>query len=215
MRDRLVPLYLGLAALAVLALGTSHQAKATYIATIDQVGLNVVVTGSGSIDFTDLTMLSPAVHSAGGIIQPSIGNIHIGSSAGADYDGYYGISGPTSFGTGLGGDPNSGSPGGFAGIQNTGGPFPSPGVIVPLGYVSGTLLSNTMTFDNQTLASIGLTPGTYVWTWGSGPDADSFTLQIGPTTTTAVPEPGSLALLLSALAGFLGLQGVRRRIVAL
>ena len=44
-----------------------------------------------------------------------------------------------------------------------------------------------MEFAGQTFASIGLSPGTYAWTWGSGIDADSFTVEIGP----AVPEPAS------------------------
>ena len=83
-------------------------------------------------------------------------------------------------------------------------------LILQRGYTSGTFLSDTDTF-NGSFATIGLTPGTYVWTWGSGADADSFTLQIGPATTP-VPEPGSLVLFMSALAGLFGLCGLRRRI---
>jgi hypothetical protein len=51
-------------------------------------------------------------------------------------------------------------------------------IIVPNGYVSNSPLSDTATYDNATLASLGLTPGTYVWTWGDGTD-QSFTLEIG------------------------------------
>jgi hypothetical protein len=60
-------------------------------------------------------------------------------------------------------------------------------------------------FANQTFASIGLTPGTYTWTWGSGSNADSLTVQIGPA---AVPEPASV---LVVEVGFLGLAAVRHR----
>jgi hypothetical protein len=74
--------------------------------------------------------------------------------------------------------------------------------------VSGTSVSDLTTFAGDTFASLGVTPGTYVWTWGSGATADSFTLQIGPAQT--VPEPASLTLLAVGLAG-LGMVLHRRR----
>ncbi len=79
----------------------------------------------------------------------------------------------------------------------------STGIGVPAGYLSGGPLSDSATYDNTTLASLGVTPGKYVWTWGSGADADSFTLIAG-----AVPEPSTWALL---LAGFGGLATVAYR----
>ena len=50
---------------------------------------------------------------------------------------------------------------------------------VPQGYVSGAALSDSMTFNNATFASLGVTPGTYVWTWGNGLPNQNFTLHIG------------------------------------
>jgi hypothetical protein len=67
-----------------------------------------------------------------------------------------------------------------------------------LDYVSGNPLSDSSTYDNQTFSSLGVTPGTYVWTWGSGATADSFALDI---EAAAVPEPSSLlvGVMLAAL----------------
>jgi hypothetical protein len=126
----------------------------------------------------------------------------------APIDVYSGFIGPTSFGIGdlgfLSGLPSSGS-GDMVGIA--GGLDPSINVLeVPDGYVSNSALSNSSTWLNDTFSSLGVTPGTYEWTWGPGPN-QNFTLIIG---ATAIPEPASAALLGAALAGLL-LTGARRR----
>jgi hypothetical protein len=79
---------------------------------------------------------------------------------------------------------------------------------VPHGYVSDSFLSDTSTYDNQTFSSLGATPGTYKWTWGTEPN-QNFTLVIG----AAVPEPSTWAMMLLGFAGlgFMGYQSVGRR----
>ena len=104
---------------------------------------------------------------------------------------YIGLTGPTSFGIGRFTQASSGT-GELVGVSAT---TPPPGMrilVVPAGYISGTALSEDSTWNNQTFGDLGVTPGTYVWTWGSGSTADSFTLIIG---AAAVPEPSSLLLL--------------------
>jgi hypothetical protein len=66
----------------------------------------------------------------------------------------------------------------------------------PLAAISDSLLSDTSTYANRTFSSLGVTPGTYEWTWGSGAN-QNFTLEIG----TAVPEPSTWAMLLIGFAG--------------
>ena len=80
--------------------------------------------------------------------------------------------------------------------------------MVPFEYVPGDPLSGTSVYARATFASLGVTPGTYVWTWGSGANADSLTLQIGHAP--AVSEPASMALLALGVAG-LGVRRWRRR----
>ena len=47
------------------------------------------------------------------------------------------------------------------------------------------------TYNNQTFASLGVTPGTYVWTWGGGGSFRNFTLIVG-AAGAAIPEPAAL-----------------------
>ena len=63
-----------------------------------------------------------------------------------------------------------------------------------------------MTFNNETFSTLGVIPGTYVWTWGTGAN-QNFTLQIG---AAAVPDSAStLWLLFLSLIGLLGLHRFR------
>ena len=55
------------------------------------------------------------------------------------------------------------------------------------GYVSGTSLSGSATYSDASLATLGVTPGTYVWKWGTGAN-QNFTLQI------KTPVPASTAI---------------------
>ena len=179
--------------MSLFGLGITQSARANFVATIDQVGPNVVVTGSGTIDLTGLSFLFGGTATPS--ISPNTGSLSVGPSASAD--AYSAISGPASFGTGAFTSADGGS-GDVVGVQGL-------LLLVPQGYVSGNPLSGSATYDNATFASLGITPGTYTWTWGTG--VDSFTLQIGPA---GVPDAGStLGLLLVALGGLFGLSRFR------
>jgi hypothetical protein len=90
----------------------------------------------------------------------------------------------------------------FVGIFGLGGQ-----IFLPQGYVSGTALSDTSTYDKETFASLGLTPGTYEWTWGTGLPNQNFILIIG---RAGVPDGGSTVSLLGF--ALLGLAALRRKL---
>jgi hypothetical protein len=178
----------GLAAIGLaMLIRTAPPAHATYMLTLEQVGRNVVATGSGPIDLTGLSSAGPGL--TGARVFPDGAEIitgPVGSEGLLRSDLYTGYTGPTSFGSGGEAIANSGS-GDIVGIGMSG-----IDLVVPSGYASGSPLSDTATYINQTFASLGVTPGTSVWTWGSGPTDDTFTLQIGAVAAT--PEPDSLLL---------------------
>ena len=176
-----------LLAAATLALATASHAA--IVITFQQVGANVLETGSGSANLAALGFTSNGSYL--GTVQPSGGSNQaiVGLSVGSPISNFNGVTGPAGFGTGTTLVAASSGAGATFGIN-------SPFLVVPQGYISGTLLSGSSTFNGQTFASLGITPGTYLYTWGAGPTADSLTVQ---AIAAPVPEPGS------ALAGMLAL----------
>ena len=191
-----------IAAAAALFFASSKPAHAGYIATMQQVGPNVTLDGSGAVDLTGLSVV-PGNWSQGNGFIPSLGIVTLGPTGMIDIDLYSGITGPATFGSGAELDPNTGS-GDHVRVQYNNG---QAWFAVPRGYVSGTPLAGSDTFDNATFSSLGVTPGTYEWTWGTGVD-QNFTLEIG---TAAVPEPATWALLLGGLIATFGLRPSRRK----
>ena len=173
---------------ALLFLIGAINSHASLIVTAAEVGGDVVFSGGGSADLTGLILDSTPAVGAGSIANfPKL--IMAAGAAGASW--VFGItSGPSNYGAGSTMFASSFS-GDLFGI------FSANQIILPSNYVTGTDLSSTMTLGGKTFASAGMTPGTYVWTWGSAGNTDSFTLQIG----TSVPVPATLALFSIGLAG--------------
>jgi len=191
---------------AAMLIGLSApSAQAGYVVDLTQQGSNVVATGRGPIDLAGLSFYASCTCMAGlgpGFGTGPINAIGTGALVEVD-DAYSGFTGPTSFGFGSFVYPNSGS-GDLVILDET------VGVLdVPAAYVSGSALTSTSTYDGATLTSLGVTPGTYKWTWGTGPN-QNFTLVIG--TTGAVPEVSTWAMMLLGFAGlsFLGYRKARK-----
>ena len=133
---------------------------------ITQVGANVMMTGSGVIDLDGLQLNSSGPFPANGVIWPDAAEILVGSSANDGVDIYTSASGPTTMGSGAESVGSSGL-GGLFGVGTA--LLGTPVIYVPKGYMTDTPLSGTSMFDNTTLAALGLTPGTYVYTWAAPP----------------------------------------------
>src|SRR5262249_2436836 len=148
-----------------------------YTVRLKEVGANVVATGSGPINLTGLTLNAVGILTPG-TMGANFGLIQTGQLTDVLVDTYTGITGPTSFGPGgpffFMGDTGSGD---FVGIGGLAGDIEVPG-----GYVSGNPLSDSMTFNNATFASLGVTPGVYTWRWGTNGANQFFRLVIGPNT---------------------------------
>jgi hypothetical protein len=195
--NRFVPS--GLLALAAAALLAPAAANATpYVIKLVQQGSNVIAMGSGAFDVSGLTSVSLS-NQAG--MSPSYGAIVVGNASAGLTLYYPSFSGPVSFGAG--GVAFASSKSGDVGAISIG-----AGVLgAPIGYVSGTNLSGTATWDNATFASLGVTPGTYVWTWGTAAE-QSFTLDVA----NSVPEPAALSIFGFGVLLTGAFMGLRRRV---
>jgi hypothetical protein len=175
---------------ALAALLMTSGAHAAVIVTAVETGGNVVFTTAdgASLDLTGLSGGSGGDCSASSV-RPLEAVIVMGP--GGACDAYGGLTAaPSNFGTG--GITNASfTTGDTIGV----GPL---GLGVPVNYVStAALIAGTSTYPGETFASLGIDPGSYVWSWSG----DSITLNV------AVPIPATFYLFGSAL----GLLGWMRR----
>jgi hypothetical protein len=154
--------------------------------TIQESGADVVWSYSGSLDLSNLTLggtqtMAPGFNAgsaewAAGPNVPTTIQLYTGAS----------FVFPASFG-GAGGAPASNGIGDILGVIGGG---LGRTLLVPDGYVSNTLISGSTTYLNSTLSSLGLTEGTYTYSWGSGTN-ESITVLIGGTPSGTSGNSGS------------------------
>jgi hypothetical protein len=176
-------------AIVLAGLLSVRTAQAGYTVTLRQVGPDVVATGSGAIDLTGLTVSRSFFQNPG--IKP-FGRILVGPAfiatgpTSSSVHPYFGaITGPGHFGSSANLTLASSGSGSMVGISARPELAFQTMLSVPTGYVSGTALANSATYSGQTFVTLGVTPGTYVWKWGTGAN-QNFTLQIEPPVTTNI-----------------------------
>ena len=179
-------------------------ARAIFILTAEQTPAGVTMTGKGTIDRTGLAYGYSS--SAYGSIAAGDGQIYVGSQFSNNVDYFGGASGPAAFGpppANPGADNRifaDHSTGSIVGLR-----ILSTGYIaLPAAFPDRPLiyqLSGASYYYGATFDSLGFTPGTYTYTWGSGAHADSFVI------TSNVPEAGStLALLGLVMVGIVAVR---------
>ncbi|MEY3205157.1 MAG: hypothetical protein RLZZ21_1488 [Planctomycetota bacterium] len=182
------PLALILAMLGVACMLSSAHAENVRI-VFDQVGANVIVTGSGSL--TDLDGLTFSFNSnSSSLINPAPPgpSVRVGATASANFyfgdcvvTGSLGSTNLTSYAT-SGNGPIFGYTGSF--------------VALPFSYSLGTQLTSTATWTNTTLEDLGLNPGTTAnisWNVGSR-----------SMVVSVVPEPAISVMALSPVRPAVG-----------
>ena len=199
-----------LLALCAASLLSAGPARAIVQLFVQQVGSDVVITGSGSANTTDLTLtgtdndftnvLTDTQIYAG----PDVASDSSGGGGDVSFWGGLSLTGPLVFGSDptVIENPSSGSGDLFGIIADN---FSNASLLVlPVAYSSGASLSGTSTFTSTTLAQLGLTQGQIsTWTWGSGANADSLRLEV-----QGVPAPLPIA---GAAVAFHRSRRLRRR----
>lgn len=159
--------------------------QAAVTITIEESGGDVVATASGSLDTSSTTSSSAAT------VIPLFE--YVAADNYAYIVGVGGVSSATAYGaifgtaqplnsSSISEEPDS-STGAPVGVDALGG-----GAVIlyaPAGYISGGSINATSTWAGQTLAGLGLTPGSYVFDFGS--DRVTYTV-VDPSVTP--PQPG-------------------------
>jgi len=175
--------YFSKLAFILLFYGSISQAAVTI--NFIEAGGNVVATSSGTLNTSSLTPTSQLSTTSGSVAGTSFSAswncvLLVGTDP-SEADTYR-FANWTNDNTDVcdTGDrygASSGS-GNFVGVISLNGS--NDGIYVPNNYVSGSPISGSSTWSSATFASLGLVPGSYVFTFGTGAAADSITVNIGP-----------------------------------
>ena len=171
---------------------TATTASSPMTVTITEVGSNVVMTASGTVDLTGLTLVESNFGPiGGGGLGINTATFICGNNGTyvTTYSGFTSV--PSNFGFGSYTPPASSASGNYFGVIMNG--QPPYFLLVPTGYTSGTNISSTLTFNNTTLSTLGLTVGTYTYTWSGGSiDVVVGTGLGGPTPTPTATSSGGV-----------------------
>lgn len=186
-----------------VGLGVS-AASAAVLVSIEESGSDVVATMSGTYDVSALTFVGNDLVGIG--VYPELSIINFGPDSANNLDFFFGLtSAPANFGSGGANRADSFSVGTDAFSLSF---DPTAGahlVGVAPGTTSGTV-SGSMTFENASFSTLGLTEGIFDWAW----ESDTARVVIGDDTIAPVPLPAGVTLLGLALAG-LGAAARRKR----
>jgi hypothetical protein len=203
MRSVLNWLQTGSLAAAVWVGAMASDAMAAVIVNITQSGSNVVATLSGSLSSLGTPTGSSSNQGAGGSVlvvpgDPSNGipELNIFDVSTGSGSRRYSLT----YSGGLWGASFSNTA--ASGVNLTGVKLFainkgfSKGLYLAEDYVFGTAISGTVTWNNKTLADLGITNlGTYVYTAGSGENTDTVTFNLSSGGGGGeVPEPTSMAI---------------------
>lgn len=178
-----------------LVLAAPVAEAAVFTTTFQQVGANVVATGSGSFDLSGMGLtFSPIIQE--NRIWGATNFFLFGSGNSTAYD--LEMTGPAF--SGVGGEVFADS---WSGDQ-VGIWVDADRIYVPVGYVSGAALANSATWSSQTIGGLGLTKGLFAYTFGN----NTFNIVVDDVMS-AVPVAPALPLLASAF-GLLALMRRRR-----
>jgi hypothetical protein len=158
---------------------------------VSEVGANLVISGSGTINLAALTLVGSGATVVLGLnTNPGEGKIFSDNGGVSPIvDVYSGFTPSSTFGSNISkfADVFSGDNFGINVTDNE--------IYVPSGYTSGSAISGSMQINNTTLSNAGFLAGTYTYSWGSGGSADSIIINavasVTPTPTPTVTNTAS------------------------
>ncbi len=189
---------------------TAEKADAAILVSGLETGGNVTFTLSGSLDVSDIENVNilSGLYFQGTRILPQRGTIAFNPNEPVDIpnlDVYVNlIDNPSnlSFGSGMRTNPDtkSGDPVVFDLIfRGADQQVSRSRVRLPQGYMTGTELSSTMTFNNTDFDTLGIESGTYFSGFNGGADTITFEFGNDPIDPEPVPEPVTILGTMTAL----------------